>query len=239
MADDPIPAPQTPERIADLVIMLQDYAIEARKDADDIGSYETCSAQQLRGFASAMDSAAAVLSAQQERIGELDDRLTNLHEDGCWRHSWHHRLGRGLAEPEGKFYERMKWQQERIAALEQELEEAKADATDWLLCMDGIKHDPRCANHFMGDPRNGPCLRCKADSLQQAEATLARVRALRKQWREESAAVDHASAEALVKRFGTLMDPDGYTSHCLALEACADDLDHALAGEAGEQENKK
>lgn len=81
MAEDPIPAPQTPEQIAGLVIMLQDYAIEARKDADDIGSYETCSAQQLRGFASAMDSAAAVLSAQQERIAALEQENIALRDN--------------------------------------------------------------------------------------------------------------------------------------------------------------
>jgi hypothetical protein len=35
------------------------------------------------------------------------DALANLLKDAAWRHRWHNRLGRGDAEPEGKFYKRL------------------------------------------------------------------------------------------------------------------------------------
>lgn len=37
----------------------------------------------------------------------------------------------------------------------------------WILVADGIKHDHRCSNHFSGDKRWGPCLRCRLEEFEE------------------------------------------------------------------------
>lgn len=60
------------------------------------------------------------------------------------------------------------------AALRAELQDAKDDAEHWLLCCDGVKHDPRCPNHCMGSEQGDPCLRCQNEKLRADTGTVQR-----------------------------------------------------------------
>lgn len=93
-------------------------------------------------------------------------------------------------------------QQERIAALERE--------------RDTVHYCAECFKQLTGLDYTAEAWKARAE---QAEATLASVRALREQWRARAARVDTVHATIGI-----------------GWKACADDLDHALAGEAGEQE---
>lgn len=78
---------------------------------------------------------------------------------------------------------------------------AQADEiTDWMLMAEGIKHDVRCGNHFMGDERWGTCLRCQRDA---AEATV----------REQAAQIARLQAEVCICAAIRLDDGEVFRGH--------------------------
>lgn len=88
------------------------------------------------------------LAALQSRWDAQQQELTNLRDDATWRHRWHDRLGRGEAETEGKFYERLqtRWdaQQQALRALSAEWRK-HADVL-WLLHGDVARAAELCAD---------------------------------------------------------------------------------------------
>jgi hypothetical protein len=68
---------------------------------------------------------------------------------------------------------------------ETKLAEKEADREYEYLCVDGVKHTHRCSNHFAGDERWGPCLRCRAETAQELQAQLTAERSARQQAERE------------------------------------------------------
>lgn len=79
-------------------------------------------------------------------INTLVDRVKELQNDAAWRHEWHTKLGRGEAEPEGKFYDRLDELQQEVA------EYAERE-----------KHPPHCPRHrglYDEDSKSGGLAKC-------------------------------------------------------------------------------
>ena len=52
---------------------------------------------------------------ERETIRQQQATIQQFLDDAAWRTRWHHRLGRGRVEAEGRFYERLERQCEKAA----------------------------------------------------------------------------------------------------------------------------
>ena len=61
--------------------------------------------------------------------------------------------------------DRLNRQARELREAREKIRDLEGQVEDWMLVADGIKHDPRCPNHFAGDPKGDPCLRCNVQEL--------------------------------------------------------------------------
>ena len=138
------------------------------------------------------------------------------------------------------FAERTRPVNDYILALIIERDALKQEREDWILIADGIKHDPRCENHFMGSKENGPCHRCLvqyfrlcAESaearLQQQTAGLQKMRrALNEYWRIAGCSPQALWSGCVAATYSNIDHFDGHReARCKQLEIL-DDIVAAL-----------